>query len=107
MKKIFQIIALLLFFILSGISLFLYSIGMFKDNETFCSKYIPYIDQYYKIHGKYPENLAIFSKSYIDFNYNPKDCGYRHDKISYSFYGSDGYMGVVGYSSIDKKWWHD
>jgi hypothetical protein len=95
----------MLFFI--AIIIFLYFLGMFKNNKTYCSKYIPLIENYQKQYNKYPNNLNSFKKSLVDFRYSSKDCGYHNNKTSYSFYAHDGFMGVVGYSSIDKKWWYD
>ena len=107
MKKVLKILILLLFLIVITIIIFIYSISMFKDNETYCSKYIPYIEEYYKTHGEYPKNLYSFKKSFIDVRYKEEDCGYEYNETAYSFFSSDGFMGVIGYSSIDKKWWYD
>ena len=107
MKKIFKKIIRILFLISLAIAIFLYFIGMLKDNQTLCTNYIVQIDNYHKIHGEYPPNLKLFKKSLIDFRYNAHDCGYKHNDKSYSFFAYDGFMGVVGYDSISKKWWYD
>jgi len=105
--KIIKAILRISFLVIFAVIIFSYAIGMFKNNKNFCSKYIPHIEHHYKVHGEYPTDLTSYNISFIDFRYKPQDCHYKHNETSYTFYGSDGYMGVLGYSSIDKKWWYD
>jgi len=107
MKKTLKVISLFLLLAAISIIVFLYILGMFKDNKTYCSKYIPYIEKYYKTHGEYPKNLYSFKKSFIDVRYKEEDCGYEYNETSYSFFSSDGFIEIVVYSSVDKKWWYD
>jgi len=111
MKK--NLLKILLFLIFSFFAYlivmsYIFSNG-YRDYKEFCSQYIPILKQYHTEHGVYPSTLNSFEVSTPDFRYSLDKCGYRSfsDSDSYSFYLSDGFLGVWGYNSQKGKWWYD
>jgi len=106
----------LIFHIVGWISIFLFCLGIlffytisngFRDYKSFCSNYIEPLEQYHQKNGTYPPSLENFETSSYDFRYNYEKCGYEREKDSFSFFFSDGFIGVIGYSSKNSKWWYD
>ena len=107
-KTLLQIAIITLGMLLLLITIYAYAtFDGFRDYKTFCSKYIPKLEQYKQKSGYYPKSLKQIEVSIYDFRYNYKECGYKADKNYFSFYFSDGFIGVYGYNSTTKKWWHD
>jgi len=95
----------------------------FRDYQTYCSHFIPILDQYYVQHHTYPASLSEIDDAKIwNIRYSPENCGYstqeggfHYDTLSrqlkrkewvYYFYFLDG-MTVFGYDSKSKKWWQE
>ena len=79
----------------------------FRDYKKYCSKFIPKLEQYHKSNGVYPDSLEMFKTDALDFRYSKKECGYDNNTEYFSFYFSDGFIGVIGYDSKKKMWWFD
>lgn len=79
----------------------------FKTTQAFCTQYITQIESYKLNTGKYPKSLSTFEKSIFDFRYDFSDCGYRYSDEGFTFYFSDGFIGVAGYDSQTEEWWFD
>lgn len=106
----------LIFHIIGWISICLFCLGIlffynisngFRDYKNFCSKYIVPLEHYHQEYRTYPSSLKNFEKAFYDFRYDYKECGYKEEEDYFSFYFSDGFLGVWGYNSNSKKWWYD
>ena len=77
-----------------------------KDNEDFCTQYIPLLEVYYKKNNQYPEKLSDVNRVILNPKFSNNSCGYSRKGIGYYFIISRG-MGIAGYDSIKQAWWYD
>ena len=97
MKKLLLFLALIFvaYLLLMG---YIFS-GKHEGDKELCAKYIPLIESYQTQHGHYPTTL--------DDPMISKTCGYHRESDGYTFYFSDGFLGVMGYDSKREEWWYD
>ncbi len=93
----------IVYFLLIG---FLVS-GGYRNYKKFCSEYIPQIEIYHSENLNYPESLFNLTKPKYSMRYKIEKCGYTKTKKGFSFFASEGLMGLAIYDSIIKKWIYD
>ena len=79
----------------------------FRDYMTFCSRYMPLLEEYRAKNSKYPKNLSEFRKPDFYPRYDAAICGYSRLDNGYMFYMPEGLIGTAIYNSNEGKWFHD
>jgi len=106
-KILYTIVILVTFGMISLVLTFYLMSDGFRDYKNYCSQYIPKLESYYQKHHEYPKSLDVFEKSLFDFRYSNEECNYRPSENNFSFFMSDGFLGIWGYESSSGKWWYD
>lgn len=81
--------------------------GGFRNYVTFCSEYVPLLNEYRAKNLKYPDNLAEFNKPNFYPRYDVSMCGYINSGSEYSFAVREGLIGIAIYNSSNGKWFYD